>query len=107
MEDEHKGFKSGRGPVAIVGILTNGWMYEPTIVFFKWADKRNKLRCAVALFQRMRSKSVGVCVVSVTRKDFAYMKHMKKYGVLYLRGKIPNGSPEGHLFMFSIDGEKK
>jgi hypothetical protein len=35
------------------------------------------------------------------------MKHMEKYGVLYLRGKIPNGSPTGPVFVFSIDGEKR
>jgi hypothetical protein len=107
VEDEHKGFKSGKGPVAIVGITTDGWVFEPKVVFFKWATKRNILRSSVQFFQRMRSKNVGACVVNVTKKDFAYMKHMEKYGVLYLRGKIPNGSPEGSVFVFSIDGEKR
>lgn len=93
--------------MALVGIRTNGWVYEPQVTFFKWANKRNVLRSSVQFFQRMRSKNVGACVVNVTKKDFAYMKHMEKYGVLYLRGKIPNGSPSGSVFIFSIDGEKR
>jgi hypothetical protein len=33
-------------------------------------------------------------VVKTIKKDFAFMKHMEKYGVLYVRGRVPKGSPE-------------
>lgn len=107
VEDEHRGFKAGRGPVGLVGLKTDGWVYEPRVLFFRWAKKRNILRASVSFFHMMRSrKDVGCCLVRVLKKDFSFMKHLEKYGVLYLRGKIPNGSPQGHLFVFSIDGEK-
>lgn len=107
IEDEHKGFKAGRGLIGIVGIKTDGWAYMPEVRFFGWATKRNILRATVAFFQLVRhQKDVGVCEVRTTRKDFAYMKHIEKYGLLYVRGKIPKGSPKGDVFIFSIEGKK-
>lgn len=108
VEDDTKAFKSGRGQVALVAIRTDGWVYEPHVMFFKWATKRNVLRSAVAFFQMIRhQRDVGACVVKTNKKDFAFMKHMEKYGVLYMRGKIPNGTPDGDAFIFSIDGKKQ
>lgn len=108
IEDDHKGFSSGRGLVGIIGVKTDGWTYLPEVLFFRWATAKNKLRAAVAFFHMMRNtKSVGCCEVRTTRRDFAYMKHMQKYGVLYLRGKIPNGCPQGDVFVFSINGNRR
>jgi hypothetical protein len=108
VEDETKAFKAGRGQVAIIGIKTDGWVFEPVVHFFKWATKRNILRSAVAFFQMVRhQKDVGCCLVRTIKKDFHFMKHMEKYGVLYLRGRVPNGSPRGDVFVFSIDGKKQ
>jgi hypothetical protein len=45
-------------------------------------------------------------VVKTIKKDFAFMKHMEKYGVLYVRGRVPKGSPDGDVYVFSIDGKK-
>lgn len=106
VEDLHKGFKAGRGVVALIAIKTDGWVFEPAVTFFKWAGRRHVLRATVSFFHLMRNKSPGVCLVRTLEKDFAYMKHMEKYGVLYLRGKIPSGSPKGHVFIFSIEGKR-
>jgi hypothetical protein len=107
IEDENKGFKSGKGIVALVPVWTDGWVYEPTVKFFGWATKKNILRASVAFFQMLRhEKSVGVCVVKTTKKDFRFMKHMEKYGVLYVRGRVPRGCAEGDVFVFSIEGKK-
>jgi hypothetical protein len=108
VEDDSKAFKSGRGLVALIGIKTDGWVYEPQVFFFRWARKRNMLRAAVAFFQMIRhERDVGCCLVRTIKKDFSYMKHMEKYGVLYLRGKVPNGNSKGDVFVFSIDGKKR
>ena len=34
IEDENKGFKSGKGIIALVPVWTDGWVYEPTVKFF-------------------------------------------------------------------------
>lgn len=104
IEDENKGFKAGRGVVAIVGIRSDGWRYCPTVNFFQWATPKNKLRCYVGFLQMIRyQKDVGVCVVESMDPSF---HRLKKYGVLYPRGRIPSGSPNGDVFLYSITGKK-
>lgn len=107
IEDENSQFKSGRGQISLVGIKTDGWIFEPVIYFFKWATDDNILRATVAFFHMLRyQKDVGVCLVkAIENEKFLYEK-MKDYGVLYFRGRIPYGSPDGDLFMFSINGRK-
>ena len=108
IEDDSRHFKSGRGQIAIVGIETDGWEFRPFAKFFIWATPRNVLRACVAFFQMIRhQKDVGVCLLEVLRKDMGLLKRMEKYGVLYLRGRIPCGHPKGDLWIFSIDGKKK
>ena len=107
IEDDNKQYRSGRGQIALVGIQTDGWSYVPKAHFFKWATPRNVLRAAVAFFHMMRSKpDVGVVRVEVLRKDVDLLKLMESYGVLYIRSRIPRGSPEGDLWVFSINGKK-
>lgn len=107
VEDDNKGFRSGRGQVCLVGIKTDGWTFQPSAVFFKWATPKNILRCMVAFFHFMRSrKDVGVCRVEVTDKNKKALFMMRDYGVLYPRGSIPNGSPAGALWIFSINGKR-
>lgn len=106
-EDDSPSFKSGRGLVALIGLKADGWVIEPHPVFFKWATKRNVLRCCVAFFHMMRyQKDVGVCLVRCLKDAMKLMKKMESYGVLYLRGRLPKGSPKGDVFLFSIDGGK-
>jgi len=107
VEDDNKGYRGGRGIVALVPVWTDGWVFEPSVKFFGWATKKNILRSTVAFFQMMRhEKSVGACLVKTTKADFRYMKHMEKYGVLYVRGRVPRGCPEGDVYVFSIEGKK-
>lgn len=107
IEDEHKGFRSGRGQVCLVGVKTDGWTYQPSAVFFNWATPRNVLRALVGFFQMIRyQKGVGVCRVEVLEKDMKLLSRLKDYGVLFLRGRVPCGSPGGDLFVFSINGRK-
>ena len=107
IEDDNRGFRSGRGLVGLVGIRTDGWTFNPSAVFFKWATPKNVLRSAVAFFQMIRyQKDVGVCRVEVLEKEMKMLAKLKDYGVLFLRGRIPSGSPQGDLFVFSINGKK-
>jgi len=106
IEDDTKRLKAGRGQIGLVGIRTDGWTYEPTAFFFKWATPKNILRSLVGFFQMIRyQKDVGVCVVKTT--DFKLLARLKSYGVLFLRGKIPSGDRTGDLFIFSIQGKKE
>lgn len=107
VEDDNKSFRSGRGQVCLVGIKTDGWTFQPSAVFFKWATPKNVLRCMVSFFHFMRSKKdVGVCRVEVPDKNKKALFMMRDYGVLYPRGSIPYGCPHGSLWVFSINGKK-
>lgn len=107
VEDDSPAFKSGRGQVALVVVRSDGWIFEPAWVFFEWATPLNQLRTFVALFQMMRNqKDVGACMVRVLDKDKKMMERMKKYRVLFYRGRIPNGSANGDICLFSINGKK-
>jgi hypothetical protein len=107
VEDDCRHFKKGRGPIAIVGVKTDGWVYEPTPMFFPWARRANALRVTVNFFNMMWSKKeVGVCLVKTGKEHAQFLGHLKKFGVLYQRGRIPYGSPRGDVFVFSINGKK-
>lgn len=107
VEDDSKKFRAGRGPVAIIGIRTDGWTFEPSPMWFPWATKKNVLRVCVAALQMIRyQRDVGVCLVRAAEKQTSVLNHMKKYGVLYPRGRIPNGSAVGDVFVYSISGRK-
>lgn len=108
IEDRNRSFKAGSGQIGVVGIKTDGWNFEPEAYFFKWATPKNVLRASVGFFQMIRhQKDVGVCRVEVLQKDKALLEHMKNYGVLFFRGRIPLGSSSGDTFIFSIDGKKR
>ena len=107
IEDDCRHFRSGRGPVAIVGMKTDGWVYEPAPLFFPWARRRNVVRVAVNFFNMMWSrKDVGVCLMKAEKEHAKFLGHLKKFGVLYQRGRIPMGSPKGDVWVFSINGKR-
>jgi hypothetical protein len=118
IEDANKQFNSGRGPVAIAGIHTDGWTYVPNVMFFAWATPANKLRSSVELLHHLKSsKEVGSCQITVpetqpapANKPLAFgnktMARFAKYGVLFCRGRIPKGSPAGAVLVFSVAGKK-
>lgn len=107
VEDDNRNFKSGRGQIGLVGIKTDGWTFSPSAIFFRWATPKNILRSLVGFFQMIRyQRNVGICRVEVLEKDVKMLQRLKNYGVLFFRGRIPSGSKEGDLFVFSIQGKK-
>jgi hypothetical protein len=107
VEDDSTQFKSGRGQVALVAIKSDGWVFEPTPLFFPWARHRNVLRACVAFFQMMRyQKDVGCCLVRSGKEHSQFLIHMQKFGVLFPRARIPFGSSNGDVWIFSINGKK-
>jgi hypothetical protein len=108
VEDDCKWFKSGRGPVAFVAITNYGWRIEPHVDFFKWATPRIILRSNVAFFQMVRySSQVGVCEIRSIEKHANLFEHLKKYGLVFPCGKIPNGDPRGDVFLYYAKGRKE
>jgi len=107
IEDAHRGFKAGRGLVALVSVTSNdGWLAQPVVDFFKWATPKHVLRAYVAFFQYFRNiRAPGVCMVLAHVQHKRLLDRMTEYGVLYFRGKIPFGSPEGHMAIYSIDAK--
>lgn len=104
IEDDSEQFKAKRGLVALVGINTDGWQYVPKVFCFPWATPKNVLRSYVGFLQMIRyQKDVGVCRFESLTDD---LNRLKKYGVLYPRGRVPSGSPAGDLFIYSISGKK-
>lgn len=103
IEDDNKQFKAGRGLVALIGIKTDGWQFLPTAYFFQWATALNRLRSYVGFLQMVRySTDIGVCRVE-TAHD---LDRLKKYGVLFFRGRVPFGTQDGDLRIYSIGGKR-
>ena len=97
VEDKNGSF-DGRGPVAAVLVVTDGGVIRPSVEFFKWASKRNRLRSVVAFLQWVRySKDVGVCVFGSTVSSKNLFDRMREYGILVWH--IGNG-------YFGIAGKK-
>lgn len=84
VEDDSRRFSSGRGPVALIGEVTDGERIEPAVAIFKWATLRNVLRGFVAYFQWVKYRPITECVVRAEAKD-KLMKKMVDYGVIYPR----------------------
>lgn len=107
-EDDCPGFSSGRGPVAVIGVRTDGWAIEPHVDFFAWAKPRTILRVVVAFMQKVRySKDVGVCVVKSLNETKNLFHHAgRDYGVLRPAGMISGGSPRGDVYLYSARGAR-
>lgn len=104
VEDTNSGF-SKRGPVGIIAVSSDGWKLKPNAHFFRWASTRNMLRATVAYFQFIRySRQIGACEVRALNPSL--LKKCETYGVVRYVGKIPNGSPSGDEYIFSVRGKK-
>ncbi len=107
VEDRSPAYPDGWGPVAFLGLTSDGWKVEPTLEYFKWASPRNILRSSVAVFRWFQtSRDVGVCLVRSDDKMAILMRKLKKYGVLFPVGKIPYGLPTGHEYLFYVKGKR-
>jgi len=108
IEDDSMQYASGRGPVSLVGINTDGWKVEPHVHHFAWASPKRKLRAWVALLHRLRNnKEVGLIFVVALEKDKPFFDHLvNQYGVIHPKGRLLNGVPTGVGFMYAIKGRK-
>lgn len=107
IEDDSPAYQSKRGPVGLVGVFTDTWLIEPHADWFAWATKRNVLRCAVAWFQKVRhDKHVGACMVRARQKHEKFFTRLRRYGVLFYVGKVPNGFEDGDMVLYSVRGKK-
>lgn len=108
--DDSNNEYDGRGVVALIAVLNQGWKIEPHVEFFPWASKRNILRTCVAFFQMVRSsRKIGVCVVKSLKESVNLFNHCQKYfppGILWRVGRIPNGDIRGDEYLYSIKGRK-
>lgn len=108
VEDVSKRFSSGKGPVAIIGIKTDGWRIEPHIHHFAWATTKQKLRSWVSVLQMFRyDKDVGVILVIAEEKHKTFFDHVVKYGVLFPKGRIAGGLPTGNGVLYTMRGKKQ
>lgn len=107
IEDESRAFSAGRGAVGLVGVVTDGWTIEPHVEWFAWSSPKNILRAVVAWFQKVRhDKHVAAALVKAEQKNEKFFTRLRKYGVLYYVGRVPNGYPSGDMVLYSVRGKK-
>lgn len=93
--------------IGIIRLGDDGWLYEPHVIFFPWATKRQILRVCVGFFQWARcSRKIGCIEVRCGYESKNLFDHVCTYGVLHYVGKIINGSPKGDTFIYSVKGKK-
>ena len=108
VEDDNRRYESGRGPVAFVGIRSDGWRHEPHVDYFAWATPRNIVRASVGFLQFMRyHKQVGVCIVRCLKPHVSLFRHVSRYVLLNYLGRIVNGTPRGDEYVFTVAGKKR
>lgn len=100
VDDGNKAFRDGKGPVALVGTNSMGLVIEPSITFFKWATKRNILRCSVAFINMLKySTKTGICMVRCPRELRKLPDHLKGYDMLHYIGKAADNE-----YLYSVRG---
>lgn len=108
IEDDNARYATKRGPVGMLGGITNGYLYEPHVNWFPWATGKNKLRGLVMFLQKWRYRKLGV--VRVHTQDQRFFANMRKYVPLYKVGKIPCGDELGrgddYIFYMKCRGAK-
>lgn len=98
VDDRNDSYPSGRGPVAVILVKSDGFVIRPDVDYFKWATPRNALRTTVAFFNWVRfSKDVGLCVFGSTAQSKNLYWRMRDYGIMVTY--VGNS-------MFALSGEK-
>lgn len=85
VEDQNGKFQSKRGPVALIGVASDGEMYEPAVKMFRWASPRNALRSYVAFYQWVRSSKEGSKYQTRVPAADKLFKRLVDYGVIVSR----------------------
>lgn len=100
IDEFNRAFKGGRGPVALACTRVNGLVVEAEGTAFKWASRRNCLRCAVSFINMLRhSGKTGICMVKGTPRTRAILDHLKLYNMMFFLGR--SGPDE---FLYSVRG---
>jgi hypothetical protein len=97
VEDDSRKFKTGFGPVGLVGIAAAGEKIEPAAAVFKWATPKNILRGYVAFFQWIKSQNIEECQVRAPAKD-KLMQRVCDYGAV---------RPRAMETVYGVRGRKK
>ena len=100
IDDFNAAYKDQRGPVALACTKSFDLVVNAEGVMFKWASKRNALRCAASFLNMLKhSKKTGICMVKGSRAQVPFLKHLAGYDLLYYVGK-----PSEAEWLFSIRG---
>ncbi len=90
-------------PVAVVFCKSDGWQFEPHVVYFDTATTRIKLRTYVAFLKKTKyRKTIGVCVVKVPKDTLKLTNKVEEMGLLNYVGKIAGGRPNGNDYIYSV-----
>jgi len=100
IDDVSDAYPEGSGPVAMVGTKLNGLLITADGMPFKWATRRNALKCAVSFLHMItHSVATGVVFVRGTKESSKFWQHLKPYRLLFPLGRI--GKDE---FLFYVRG---
>jgi hypothetical protein len=100
IEDKTPAFKSGQGPIGLVGIVSHDMAYTLSGRPFPWASKRNVLRGSVAALSKICAMAkCGVAFVNGDTKSYKFLKCLKRYDSLFYVGKTGRES-----WLFSARG---
>lgn len=103
-DDKCKAFSSGFGPVCLAGTKRDGLLVMVEGQAFKWATKKNLVRCSVAFLNMMRlSGKTGVLMAKAQAGGKKLMDHMNKYGLMYWIGKCDT---DAHLYSLRCRGSE-
>lgn len=106
IDDTNPQFRA-QGPVGAAIIADNGWRFEPHIIFFPWATKKNMLRSVVGGLQWARhSRRIGCVEIRCGEESVNLFNRACQYGVLHYVGRVVCGSPHGDDYIFSVKGKK-
>jgi hypothetical protein len=106
LEDRNRQFRSGGGPVGVVGYHQRGAMHEPHVEWFPWTTTRNRLRCTVAYLQsRRHAKWISAILIRCSDADASWFWRLREFVPIYRVGRIPWGRPGGGEVLFAIRGK--
>jgi hypothetical protein len=96
IDDFNAAYKGGRGPVALVCTKAFQLVVNAEGCVFKWATRRNLLRCAASFLNMIRhSKKTGICMVKGGREVLPLLRRLTAYELLFYIGK---SAPNEYLF---------
>jgi hypothetical protein len=108
VEDKSSQYASGNGPIAILGVRTDGWRVEPHLHHFSWSTTRQKLRAWASVLAMLKnSDEIGLILLMVEEKHQKFFDRFVKYNLLFPKGRVSNGLPTGGGFLYTIKGKKQ